>query len=168
MLTAIIFNIYSFVSSNFLNLVSNLQGNLIYSYIFIIIFCGIIYSKFSLNLFFGKWSDKGLLLHLKWTNFNKYILEHSLMKEYKPSSVAIWDYYLIFALSFGSAKKCSEILFTNIHGNEFEQDLISIALDISSEKANFLTDFNKKFVLENAFISLKTTIDHFLNNKRKK
>jgi uncharacterized membrane protein len=167
-LTAIIFNIYSFVSSNFLNLVSNLQGNGIYSYVFIITFCGIIYSKFSLNLFFGKWSDKGLILHLKWTNFNKYILEHSLMKEYKPSSVAIWDYYLIFALSFGSAKKCSEILFMNINSNEFEQNLISIVPYISSEKTYFLKDFNKKFVLENAFTLFKTTIDNVLNNKRRK
>ncbi|MFH0906514.1 MAG: hypothetical protein V1824_04210, partial [archaeon] len=72
-----------------------------------------IYSSVSRNSFvviFGKWNKEGRILNLKWNNFQKYITDFSLMESHPPQSVAIWDFYLVYATSFGVAKKTCSIL----------------------------------------------------------
>jgi len=39
----------------------------------------------------------------KWQNFKKYINDFSLMKEYPPESVKIWNKYLVYATALGAA-----------------------------------------------------------------
>jgi uncharacterized membrane protein len=88
--------------------------------------------KYGLESFFGRWSDEGRLLNLKWSNFNKYIQDFSLIKDYPPESVVIWDYYLIYATSFGSAKKCVKILSKDLNVQlMLDYDSISIMYAIS-------------------------------------
>jgi Predicted membrane protein len=40
----------------------------------------------------------------RWMNFKRYIEDFSLIKEYPPESVKIWDKYLVYATALGAAK----------------------------------------------------------------
>ena len=46
----------------------------------------------------------GLEYYEKWMNFKKYIEDYSLMEEYPPESVKIWDKYIVYATALGAAK----------------------------------------------------------------
>lgn len=52
----------------------------------------------------GHWTSYGLEYYKKWMNFKKYIEDYSLMEEYPPESVKIWDKYMVYATALGVAK----------------------------------------------------------------
>lgn len=45
----------------------------------------------------GRWTTYGEEYDAKWHNFKKYIKDFSLIKEYPPESIAIWNKYLVYA-----------------------------------------------------------------------
>ena len=51
----------------------------------------------------GQWTTYGEEYDAKWNNFKKYIKDFSLIKEYPPESVAIWNKYLVYATALGAA-----------------------------------------------------------------
>jgi uncharacterized membrane protein len=51
----------------------------------------------------GQWTTYGEEYDAKWHNFKKYIKDFSLIKEYPPESVAIWNKYLVYATALGVA-----------------------------------------------------------------
>lgn len=51
----------------------------------------------------GQWTTYGEEYDAKWHNFKKYIQDFSLIKEYPPESVAIWNKYLVYATALGVA-----------------------------------------------------------------
>ena len=51
----------------------------------------------------GQWTTYGEEYDAKWHNFKKYIKDFSLIKEYPPESVAIWNKYLVYATALGAA-----------------------------------------------------------------
>ncbi|MEN4029329.1 MAG: DUF2207 domain-containing protein [Methanobacterium sp.] len=51
----------------------------------------------------GRWTTYGKEYDAKWHNFKKYIQDFSLIKEYPPESVAIWNKYLVYATALGAA-----------------------------------------------------------------
>jgi uncharacterized membrane protein len=51
----------------------------------------------------GQWTTYGEEYDAKWRNFKKYIQDFSLIKEYPPESVAIWNKYLVYATALGVA-----------------------------------------------------------------
>jgi uncharacterized membrane protein len=51
----------------------------------------------------GRWTTYGEEYDAKWHNFKKYIQDFSLIKEYPPESVAIWNKYLVYATALGAA-----------------------------------------------------------------
>lgn len=60
----------------------------------------------------GQWTTYGEEYDAKWHNFKKYIKDFSLIKEYPPESVKIWNKYLVYATALGAAdavKKAMEL-----------------------------------------------------------
>ncbi|HML05212.1 MAG TPA: DUF2207 domain-containing protein [Methanobacterium sp.] len=51
----------------------------------------------------GQWTTYGEEYDAKWHNFKKYIKDFSLIKEYPPESVKIWNKYLVYATALGAA-----------------------------------------------------------------
>lgn len=59
---------------------------------------------------FGKWSKEGLTYYKKWINLKKFLEEFSLMSEYPPDSVIVWEEFLVYATAFGIADKVEKAL----------------------------------------------------------
>lgn len=51
----------------------------------------------------GQWTTYGEEYDAKWNNFKKYIKDFSLIKEYPPESIVIWNKYLVYATALGAA-----------------------------------------------------------------
>jgi len=51
-----------------------------------------------------RWTPYGLEYFERWMNFKKYIEDFSLIKEYPPESVKIWDKYLVYATALGATE----------------------------------------------------------------
>ena len=56
------------------------------------------------NHIFGRWTVEGRENEKKWLNFKKYLKDFSLIKDYPPSSLIIWNQYLVYATTLGLAK----------------------------------------------------------------
>lgn len=60
----------------------------------------------------GQWTTYGKEYYAQWHNFKNYIKDYSLIKEYSPKSVNVWNRYLVYATALGSAdgvKKAMEL-----------------------------------------------------------
>jgi uncharacterized membrane protein len=51
----------------------------------------------------GQWTTYGEEYDAKWHNFKKYINDFSLIKEYPPESIVVWNKYLVYATALGAA-----------------------------------------------------------------
>ena len=51
----------------------------------------------------GQWTTYGEEYDAKWHNFKRYIEDFSLIKEYPPESIVIWNKYLVYATALGAA-----------------------------------------------------------------
>ena len=51
----------------------------------------------------GQWTTYGEEYDAKWHNFKKYIEDFSMIKEYPPESITIWNKYLVYATALGAA-----------------------------------------------------------------
>ncbi|MDV0446670.1 hypothetical protein MsAg5_05200 [Methanosarcinaceae archaeon Ag5] len=51
----------------------------------------------------GRWTKDGRVFYLKWKNFEKYLTDYSLIQQYPPASVIIWDHYMVYAMALGVA-----------------------------------------------------------------
>ena len=60
------------------------------------------------NTILGQWTPKGKEFHDKWKNFEKYLKDYSLIKEYPPASVQVWGKYLVYATALGCADEVSK------------------------------------------------------------
>ncbi|WP_298521364.1 DUF2207 domain-containing protein [uncultured Methanobrevibacter sp.] len=80
-----------------------------------------VFSYFLLNRrddIFGRWTEEGRVIYLKWKNFKKFLNDNSLMKEHPPESIVVWKKYLIYATSLGVAKsveKAMNLQIPNVH-----------------------------------------------------
>ncbi|MCD6160060.1 MAG: DUF2207 domain-containing protein [Kosmotoga sp.] len=54
---------------------------------------------------FGRWTKTGREYYLKWKNFENYLKDYSLLSEYPPSSVILWEEYLVYATALGIAEE---------------------------------------------------------------
>ncbi len=64
----------------------------------------------------GQWTTYGEEYDAKWHNFKKYIKDFSMIKEYPPESITIWNKYLVYATALGAAdavKKAMELYVPN-------------------------------------------------------
>ena len=53
----------------------------------------------------GRWTQEGVDYDAKWQAFKKYIQDFSLIKEYPPESVIVWNQFLVYATALGVADK---------------------------------------------------------------
>jgi uncharacterized membrane protein len=51
----------------------------------------------------GQWTTYGEEYDAKWHNFKRYIEDFSLIKDYPPESIVIWNKYLVYATALGAA-----------------------------------------------------------------
>ncbi|MDY9923211.1 MAG: DUF2207 domain-containing protein [Methanobacterium sp.] len=52
---------------------------------------------------FDQWTPYGKEYYERWMAFKRYISEFSLIEEYPPDSVELWNKYLVYATALGSA-----------------------------------------------------------------
>ncbi|WP_295721881.1 DUF2207 domain-containing protein [uncultured Methanobrevibacter sp.] len=62
------------------------------------------------NTIGGQWTKKGREYYQKWNNFKKYLKDFSLMKEYPPESIIIWNEYLVYATALGVADEVEKAM----------------------------------------------------------
>ena len=62
---------------------------------------------------FGRWTEDGRVIYLKWKNFKKFLKNNSLINEHPPESIVIWKKYLIYGTSLGVAKSVEKAM--NLH-----------------------------------------------------
>ncbi|ADZ10033.1 Protein of unknown function DUF2207, membrane [Methanobacterium lacus] len=62
----------------------------------------------------GQWTTYGEEYDAKWHNFKKYIQDFSLMKEYPPESIVIWNKYLVYATALGAADAVRKAMELNV------------------------------------------------------
>ena len=103
-----------------------LAGILIAVSIFMIILLLILQFGTS-NSIWGRWTVYGKEYNDKWNNFRKYLSDFSLMEEYPPESVIVWNKYLIYATSLGVAQTVSKAMNKIVYANSspYENDAYS-------------------------------------------
>lgn len=60
--------------------------------------------------FFGRWSKEGKEYYQKWMNFSRFLSDFSLLSEYPPESIIIWEKYLVYGTALGVAEKVIQTL----------------------------------------------------------
>ena len=72
----------------------------------------------------GRWTTHGEEYDAKWRNFKKYLKDFSLIKEYPPESIAIWNKYLVYATALGVAENVRKAMEINLPEEELEMNNI--------------------------------------------
>ena len=70
----------------------------------------------------GRWTEYGKEYDEKWKNFKKYLNDFSLMKEYPPESVAVWNDYLVYATALGVADKVEKAMKMHLPAETLERE----------------------------------------------
>jgi len=73
------------------------------------------------KIIFAKWTKKGRLYSLKWNNYKRFLEDYSLLKEYPPESIVIWEEYLVYATALGIADKVLKSLKKIVPENILEE-----------------------------------------------
>jgi uncharacterized membrane protein len=72
----------------------------------------------------GQWTTYGEEYDAKWHNFKRYIKDFSLIKEYPPESIAIWNKYLVYATALGAADAVKKAMELTVPGEQLETSQI--------------------------------------------
>ena len=72
----------------------------------------------------GQWTTYGEEYDAKWHNFKKYIQDFSLIKEYPPESVTIWNKYLVYATALGVADEVRKAMEEYLPEDQLEDSNI--------------------------------------------
>ena len=68
----------------------------------------------------GQWTTYGEEYDAKWNNFKKYIKDFSLIKEYPPESIVIWNKYLVYATALGAADAVRKAMELSVPKDELQ------------------------------------------------
>jgi len=96
--------------------------NLFWALLFMLI-VGIICRKLSSGIG-GRWTEYGKEYDAKWKNFKKYLSDFSLMKEYPPESIAVWNEYLVYATALGVADKVIKAMKFHLPAESIEDNSV--------------------------------------------
>lgn len=102
--------IFSFISTVPF-LVSGFIG--IELFIYISLFLGAILSSI-LSPPLEKRTQRGVDAYAEWIGLKKFLEDFSNLKEYSPTSIAIWEDYLVYATTFGIAEKVLQYIHMNL------------------------------------------------------
>ncbi len=130
-------SVFAYDSSTFLLLAS------IFSSVIIFIIGAVVGSK---KVWLGRWSKEGRLLNLKWSNFKKYLIDFTLLKEHPPSSVKLWDYYMSYAVAFGVAEETLRAMKVAVPAKELRTSrfypLYSHPVYFSAMRSSFVPSYS--------------------------
>ncbi len=84
--------------------INDLFTNILGGLIFIVALIGLIYIIY-VSKKTTPFTQKGLEENLKWKGLKKYMEDYSLLKEREVPEIVLWEKYLVYATSFGIAKK---------------------------------------------------------------
>ena len=84
--------------------INNLFTNVLGGLVFIVALIGLIYTIY-VSKKATPFTQKGLEENLKWKGLKKYMEDYSLLKEREVPEIVLWEKYLVYATSFGIAKK---------------------------------------------------------------
>ena len=70
---------------------------------------------------FGRWTKEGREYYLKWSNFRRFMSDYSLLNEHPPSSVVLWEKYLVYATALGIADQVRKHLNKMMPKDAWEQ-----------------------------------------------
>jgi len=70
---------------------------------------------------FGRWTVKGREYYLKWKAFEKFLKDFSLISSYPPSSIVLWEDYLVYGTALGIAEIVARHM-TKLVPKEWERD----------------------------------------------
>ncbi len=70
---------------------------------------------------FGRWTVKGREYYLKWKAFEKFLKDFSLISSYPPSSIVLWEDYLVYGTALGIAEIVARHM-TRLVPKEWERD----------------------------------------------
>ncbi len=69
----------------------------------------------------GRWTSYGMEYDAKWQNFKKFIQDFSLIKDYPPGSVVVWNHYLVYATALGVADKVRKTMEMSLPADELSR-----------------------------------------------
>ena len=127
-------NLFTFSSYGFIALAVSIIGMIILAFIgefhfvwsilfalIIVLIIGVI--CIILSVVTGEsWTKHGKEYDKKWKNFKKYLTDFSLIKEYPPESVAVWNHYLVYATALGVADKVKEAMKIHLPAESLDRD----------------------------------------------
>ena len=87
----------------------------------LILWISSIISLFLTKRIAGQWTAYGREYYKRWMNFRSYIEDFSLIKEYPPESVKIWDKYLAYATALGAAKGVRRAMEISLSDDQLEE-----------------------------------------------
>ncbi|MDO5837041.1 MAG: DUF2207 domain-containing protein, partial [Methanobacterium sp.] len=70
----------------------------------------------------GRWTQEGIDYDAKWHGFKKYIQDFSLIKEYPPESVVVWNKYLVYATALGVADQVRKSMGMTLPKDQLENN----------------------------------------------
>lgn len=70
----------------------------------------------------GRWTQEGIDYDAKWHGFKKYIQDFSLIKEYPPESVVLWNKYLVYATALGVADQVRKSMGMTLPKDQLENN----------------------------------------------
>ncbi|MBI5679438.1 MAG: DUF2207 domain-containing protein [Methanobacterium sp.] len=65
----------------------------------------------------GQWTPYGKEYYERWQSFRRYIEDFSLMNEYSPESIKVWNKYLVYATALGAAKEVRKAMWLSLPEN---------------------------------------------------
>jgi hypothetical protein len=63
----------------------------------------------------GQWTPHGKEYYERWMSFKRYIEDFSLINEYSPEYVKIWNRYLVYATALGVAKEVKKEMWLSLY-----------------------------------------------------
>lgn len=102
-------------------LLSNLNINIIYYIISVMLIIISVVIFMLPNRIGGRWTEKGIEEFNEWKAFERFLNDFSLIKEHPPESIAIWNKYLVYATAFGNADAVKEAMGM-LNVTDFDED----------------------------------------------
>lgn len=72
----------------------------------------------------GRWTQHGVDYDAKWQAFKKYLKDFSLIKEYPPESVTVWNQYLVYATALGVADEVRDNMKLTLPQEELDESYV--------------------------------------------
>lgn len=77
------------------------------------------------NTIMGSWTNEGSIFHDRWTNFKKYLLDYSLIKQRPPASIQVWGKYIVYATALGCADEVRKNMLKHFEDTNVTNEVLA-------------------------------------------